>query len=110
MGTNDPRGGVILNPRVMNARVYEEVLITLLHTKYTSFWSCGFRVILYIATHQIVKLWALLFRKIRLFYVFPRVRLWDLMTSGMGPFLTQGHDSQDLCKALQTNVAYLRFR
>ena len=37
-------------------------------------------------------------------YVFPIVSLWELMTPGAGPFLTQGHDWQDLYRG-QFNIA-----
>ena len=46
---------------------------------------------LYIATHKIGKPWALW-----VFYVFHIVSLWELMTPGVGPFLTQGHGLKDL--------------
>ena len=40
---DDPRGVVNLDPRGMIGRIYIEYLLTLLHTKYTSFRPCGFR-------------------------------------------------------------------
>ena len=43
MGSNDPQGGVIFNPRGMILRIYVKLHITMLHTKYRSFGSCGFR-------------------------------------------------------------------
>ena len=44
MGDDDPRGVANLDPRGMIGRIYAEYhLITLLHTKYTSFRPCGFR-------------------------------------------------------------------
>ena len=44
MGGDDPRGVVNLDPRGMIGRIYVEYHITLLHTKYTSFFRpCGFR-------------------------------------------------------------------
>ena len=42
MGANDPRGGVILDPRGMIGRIYIEDHYRLLHTKYESFGPCGF--------------------------------------------------------------------
>ena len=38
-----PRGMVNLDPRGMVGRIYEEDYQTLLHTKYRSSGSCGFR-------------------------------------------------------------------
>ena len=43
MGAKVPWNGAILNPRGIIGRVYIKHHITLLHTKYTSFGSCGFR-------------------------------------------------------------------
>ena len=43
MGANDPRGGVIFDPRGMVGRIYKEDQYTLLHTKYESSGPCGFR-------------------------------------------------------------------
>ena len=43
MGHDDPRGVANLAPRGMIGRIYIEYHLTLLHTKYTSFRSCGFR-------------------------------------------------------------------
>ena len=43
MGTYDPWGGAIFDPRGMNGRIYVELLIMLLHTKHTNFESWGFR-------------------------------------------------------------------
>ena len=43
MGANDPRGGDIFYPRGMIRRIYVMVHITMLHTKYRSVGSCGFR-------------------------------------------------------------------
>ena len=43
IGNNDPQGGAIFDPRSINGRIYEELLITLLHTKHISLRSCGFR-------------------------------------------------------------------
>ena len=42
MGANDPRGGVIFDPRAMVGRIYKEDHYTLLHTKYQSSGPCGF--------------------------------------------------------------------
>ena len=42
MGANNPRGGVIFDPRAMVGRIYEEDHFTLLHTKYESSGPCGF--------------------------------------------------------------------
>ena len=35
MGSNDPRGGAIFDPRGMIRRIYVKVHITMLNTKYT---------------------------------------------------------------------------
>ena len=43
MGAKVPRGGAILNTRSKIGRIYVNLHITLLHTKHTSFDSCGFR-------------------------------------------------------------------
>ena len=43
MGANNPRGGVIFDPRAMVGRIYKEDHYTLLHTKYESSGPCGFR-------------------------------------------------------------------
>ena len=43
MGANDPRGGVIFDPRAMVGRIYKEGHYTLLHTKYESSGPCDFR-------------------------------------------------------------------
>ena len=43
MGPNNPRGGVIFDPRAMVGRLYKEDHYTLLHTKYESSGPCGFR-------------------------------------------------------------------
>ena len=42
MGTNDPPGGAIFDPRGMIGRIYIEDHYILLHTKYESFGPCGF--------------------------------------------------------------------
>ena len=42
MGTNDPWGWAIFDPRGMIGRVYIEDHYTLLQTKYESFGPCGF--------------------------------------------------------------------
>ena len=42
MGANDNHGGAIFDPRGMIGRIYVELHMTLLHTKYISFRSCGF--------------------------------------------------------------------
>ena len=65
MGANIPWGGAILNPRGIIGRFYVKHHITLLHNKYTSFGSCGFRD----------------------FLMFPIISLWQMMTSlGRGPY------------------------
>ena len=66
-GANDPRGGAIFDPRGMVGRIYKEDHYTLLHTKYESSGPCGFG-------------------EEDLFYVFPIVSLWELMTPGVRPF------------------------
>ena len=38
-----PRGGAISDPRGMLGRIYVNLHITMLHTKYRSFGCCGFR-------------------------------------------------------------------
>ena len=43
MGANVPWDGAILNPKGITGRIYVKHHLTLLHTKYTSFGSCGFR-------------------------------------------------------------------
>ena len=43
MEANDPREGVIFNLRGIIGRIYVKLCITMLHTKYRSFGSCGFR-------------------------------------------------------------------
>ena len=125
MGANDPRGGAIFDPRGTVGRIYKEDHYTLLHTKYESFGPCGFGEEdffvfpmtplggarmdprgtvgrMYKEDH-----YTLLhtkyessgpcgFREEDFFYVFPIVSLWELMTPGAGPFLTPGHDWQDL--------------
>ena len=42
MGANDPRGGVIFDPRGMVGRIYKKDHFTLLHTKYENSVPCGF--------------------------------------------------------------------
>ena len=42
MGTNDPRGGAIFDPRDMVGRIYKEDHYILLHTKYECSGHCGF--------------------------------------------------------------------
>ena len=58
-------------PRGTCSRIYKEDHYTLLHTKYESSGLCGFR-------------------EEDFFHVFHNVSLWELMTPGAGPFLTQG--------------------
>ena len=43
MEANDPRGGAIFDARGMTDRIYVKLRITMLHTKYSCFGSCGFR-------------------------------------------------------------------
>ena len=43
MRSNDHWGGAIVDHRVMNGKIYVELLITLLHSKHTNFGTCGFR-------------------------------------------------------------------
>ena len=62
-----PPGGARMDPSCTVGRIYKEDHYTLLLTKYES-W----------------------FRRRRLFYVFPIVSLWELMTPGAGPFFTPG--------------------
>ena len=42
MGANDPQGKPIFYPRGMICRIYGELFMPLLHTKYRSFGSCAF--------------------------------------------------------------------
>ena len=60
-----------MDPMDMVGRIYKEDHYTSIHTKYESSGPCGFGVEDF-------------------FYVFPIVCLWELMTSGAGPFLTPG--------------------
>ena len=60
-----------MDPRGTFGRIYEEDHYTLLHTKYESLGPCDFG-------------------EEEFFYVFPIIRLWELMTPGAGPFLTPG--------------------
>ena len=71
MGANNPRDGVIFDPRAMVGRIYKEDHYTLLHTKYESSGPCGFR-------------------EEDFFYIFP------MTPSGRGPYGPQGHIWQDL--------------
>ena len=43
MGANDSRDWAIFYPRDMIRRIYVKLYITMLHTKYRIFGSCGFR-------------------------------------------------------------------
>ena len=43
MEANDPRGGAIFYHRGMIVRIYVNPHITMLHTEYRSFGSCGLR-------------------------------------------------------------------
>ena len=43
MGANDPWGRAIFDPRGMVGMIYKENHYKLLHTKYESYWPCGFR-------------------------------------------------------------------
>ena len=43
MGANGSRVGAIIDPRGMIGRIYVELHMSLLHTKYRSFGFCGFR-------------------------------------------------------------------
>ena len=43
MGDDDPRGVTNLDPMGIIGRIYVEYHLTLLHTKYISFWPGGFR-------------------------------------------------------------------
>ena len=73
MGAIDPQGGAIFDPRGMIGRIYKKLLITMLHTKYTNFGSCGF------------------------FMYCPIIRLWQIMTSPwQGLYRPKGHSWQDL--------------
>ena len=77
MGAKVPRGGAILNTRSKIGRIYVKLHITLLHTKHTSFDSCGFRE--------------------DFFHMFPIISIWQIMMSqGRGPNGPQGHGCQVL--------------
>ena len=56
-----------MDPRGTVGRIYKEDHYTLLLTKYESSGPCGFK-------------------EEEIFYVFPIVSLWELMTPGAGPF------------------------
>ena len=92
MGANDPRDGAIFDPRSMVGRIYVELHMTLWHTKHTSFGLCCFReedFFMYFHCYtQNMKALGLLVSETE--DVFPTVRLWQLMTPVMGPFLTPG--------------------
>ena len=60
-----------MDPRGTVGRIYKEDHYTMLHTKFESSGPCGFR-------------------EEDFFYAFPIVSLWELMTPGVGPFLTPG--------------------
>ena len=60
-----------MDPRGTVGMIYKEDHYTLLLTKYESSGPCGFG-------------------EEDFFYVFPIVSLWELMTTGTGPFLTPG--------------------
>ena len=60
-----------MDPRGTVGRIYKEDHHTLLLTKYESSGPCGFGEEYF-------------------FYVLPIVILWELMTTGAGPFLTPG--------------------
>ena len=73
-----PRGVANLDPRGMIGRINVEYHLTLLHTKYTSFRTCGFR-------------------EEDFLMFFPILSLWQIMTSpGRGQFGPQSHDWQEL--------------
>ena len=59
MGANNPRDGVIFDPRAIVGRIYKEDHYTLLHTKYESSWPCGFREEDFSYVFPIVSLWEL---------------------------------------------------
>ena len=69
-----------MRPRVMVGRIYKEDHYTLLHTKYESSGPCGLGEALGLVVSE----------KKNFFYVFPIVSLWELMTPGVGLFLTPG--------------------
>ena len=73
MGANDPWGGAILNTRGIIGRIYVKYHIALLHTKYASFGSYGFREEYF-------------------FHMFPIINLWQIMISlGCGPYGHKEH-------------------
>ena len=59
-----------MDPRGTAGRIYKADHYTLLHTKYERSGPCGFG-------------------EEDFFYVFPIVSLWELMSPGARPFLTQ---------------------
>ena len=74
MGANVPWAGDILNPSGIIGRIYVKHHITLFHTKYTSFWSCGCR-------------------EEDCFHMFPVISLWQIMyydVPGAWPVWTPG--------------------
>ena len=72
MGANDTWGGAIFGPRGMIHRIYVKLHITMLHTKYRSFGSCGFG-------------------EEDFCHVFPIISLWQIMTPpGQDPSGTVG--------------------
>ena len=132
MGANDSRGGDIFDPRGLVSRIYKEDHYTLLHTKYESSGLCGFgkedffmflydapgagpiwtpgawlagfikRTIIHGYT-QNMKALGLVISEKKIFYVFPIVSLWELMTPGAGLFLTPGAWSAGFIKRTTTH-------
>ena len=80
MGDNDPRGVASLDPRGLIGRIYVGDHSAMLHTKYVSSRSHGFR------EEDFLKF-------------FPSITLWEFTTPlGHGQFGHQGLDWQDLCR------------
>ena len=84
MGANDPLCMASLDYRGLIGRIYVVDHYTLLHTKYISAGSHGFREEDF----------------------FP-LSLWELMTSGCGQFGPQRHGWQDLCRRPLNIASYL---
>ena len=120
IGANVPRGGAIFDPSGMIRRIYVKLYITMLRTKYTGFGSCGFRdeefscishyktmpdndapcaetvwtpglakfikrATIHCYTQNIKALGLVGF-----LLCFPIVSIWELMSTGLGPFFTPG--------------------
>ena len=90
MGANDQRGRAIFDSRGMVGRIYKEDHYKLLHLKYKSSGPCGFGEEDFFMFFQLSPRNGALMDPRGIFYVFPIVCLWEIMTPGEGPFLTPG--------------------